>query len=209
MPSPPVTRPPVTSLRDLFRVFGRIGIFSFGGPAAQIALMHRELVDRRGWLDEKTYLSALSFCMLLPGPEAMQLATFAGWRLRGVLGGLIAGLLFVLPGAALIAVLAMLYVSYGAQPVVKAAFIGVQAAVVVIVVQALQKVAKRALKDRAAYVIAALAFLGIFVLGVPFPLIILAAGIYGLLTSPGATGASDPLPAHRGALRTVAIWAGL
>jgi chromate transporter len=126
-----------------------------------------------------------------------------------VAGGLLAGLLFVGPGAALILALAAFYVSFGAQPLVQAAFVGVQAAVVIIVVQALQKVAKRALKDRAAYVIAALAFLGIFVLGVPFPLIIAAAGLYGLLTSPGATGASEPLPAHRDTARTVAIWAGL
>ncbi len=197
------------SWSDMIRVFGRIGLLSFGGPAAQIALMHRVLVDERKWLDEKTYLSSLSFCMLLPGPEAMQQATFAGWRLRGVPGGLLAGLLFVAPGAALILALAALYVSFGAQPLVQAAFVGVQAAVVIIVVQALQKVAKRALKDRAAYVIAALAFLGIFVLGVPFPLIILGAGIYGLITSAGVTGASDPLPAHRDTLRTVAVWGGL
>ncbi len=194
---------------EMFAAFGRIGVLGFGGPAAQIALMHRELVDRRGWLDEKTYLSALSFCMLLPGPEAMQLATFSGWRLRGVAGGVLAGLLFVLPGAALILALAILYISYGTQPAVQAAFTGIQAAVVIIVVQALQKVAKRALTGRAAWVIAALAFLGLFVLAVPFPLIILAAAIYGLITSPGLTEPSVPLPTHGATLRTIAIWGGL
>lgn len=197
------------SWSEMFQVFGRIGLLSFGGPAAHIALMHRELVDRRGWMDEKSFLSSLSFCMLLPGPEAMQLATFSGWRLRGVAGGLLAGLLFVLPGAMLILALASLYVSYGTQPIVQAAFTGIQAAVVVIVVQALHKLSKRALTAQAAWVIAALAFVGIFVLGLPFPLIIAAAGLYGLLTSSGVAGQPVPLPAHRETLRTVAIWGGL
>ncbi|MBR9841874.1 MAG: chromate transporter, partial [Rhodobacteraceae bacterium] len=98
---------------DLFRVFGRIGLLSFGGPAAQISLMHKELVDDRPWLTEKQFLGALSFCMLLPGPEAMQLATYSGWRLRGVAGGLIGGGLFVLPGALTIALLGALYIAYG------------------------------------------------------------------------------------------------
>ncbi len=125
------------SYRELFRIFGHIGLLSFGGPAAQIALMHRELVDRTGWLDEATFLRALSFTMLLPGPEAMQLATYAGWRLRGVPGGLLAGLLFVLPGAVVIFALAHAYVALGDLPLVHALFLGVKAAVVVIVIEAL------------------------------------------------------------------------
>ena len=134
------------SLRLLFAVFLRIGLLSFGGPAAQIALMHRVLVDERKWLNEQQFLNALSFCMLLPGPEAMQLATYCGWRLRGVSGGLIAGLLFVLPGAAVIFALALVYVTYGDMPVVSTFFLGVQAVAVVIVVDALLKVSRRALR---------------------------------------------------------------
>ena len=111
------------SWAEMTRVFGRIGLLSFGGPAAQIALMHRELVEVRNWLSEAAYLRALSLCMLLPGPEAMQLATYAGWRMRGVAGGLLAGLLFVLPGAAVIAVLALGYALYGQLPLVQAAFL--------------------------------------------------------------------------------------
>ena len=169
------------SLSDLTRTFARIGVLSFGGPAAQIALMHRILVDDRKWLTEKDYLGALSFCMLLPGPEAMQLATWAGWRLRGTLGGLIAGLLFVLPGAAVIFALALLYVTYGDLPLVGTLFLGVQAVAVVIVVEALQKVSKRALHGVAHWVLAGLAFVAIFFFAVPFPVIVLAAGLYGAL----------------------------
>ena len=127
------------SISDFIRVFGRIGMLSFGGPAAQIALMHKELVDERAWISEQRFLSALSFCMLLPGPEAMQLATFSGWRLRGVAGGVIAGGLFVLPGACVITALAVIYAYFGTLPLVQSAFLGVKAAVVVIVAQALLK----------------------------------------------------------------------
>ena len=169
------------STAQLFWVFLKIGFLSFGGPAAQIALMHRMLVDERDWLTEKQFLNALSFCMLLPGPEAMQLATYAGWRLHGVLGGLIAGLLFVLPGAALIFVLALLYVTYGDLPLVGTLFLGVQAVAVVIVIEALLKVSKRALHGVAHWVLAGLAFVAIFFFAVPFPVIVLAAGLYGAL----------------------------
>ncbi|UWR24156.1 chromate efflux transporter [Sulfitobacter sp. S190] len=160
-------------------VFGRIGLLSFGGPAAQIALMHRELVDRHRWLDEQTFLRALSLCMLLPGPEAMQLATYAGWRMRGTMGGIVAGALFVLPGAAVIGVLALLYLQYGQLPLVQAAFLGVKAAVVIVVFQALSKVAGKALVGTEGPVIAALSFAVLFVLGLPFPLLILLAGVWG------------------------------
>ncbi|MEL6736902.1 MAG: chromate transporter, partial [Pseudomonadota bacterium] len=135
-----------TSLSDLTRVWARVGVLSFGGPAAQIALMHREIVERHKWLTENQYLNALSFCMLLPGPEAMQLATYSGWRTHGVLGGIIAGLLFVLPGAFVMLALATVYMLYGAVPLAEALFLGVKAAVVIVVIEALLKVSKRALK---------------------------------------------------------------
>jgi chromate transporter len=201
------------SYAALWRVFGRIGVLSFGGPAGQIALMHRELVEERDWLEEREFLSALSFCMLLPGPEAMQLATYAGWKLRGVPGGLLAGLLFVLPGAAVVLALSALYAAFGAVPLVQALFLGVQAAVVVIVVEALLKVSRRALKGPGAWAIAAAAFVAIFAIGVPFPLIVLAAALAGaalLPPAPPAADAAPQVPASAAAtLRTVAIWGAL
>ena len=115
------------TLAEATRVWWKIGILSFGGPAAQIALMHRSVVEEKGWLTEGQYLNALGFCMLLPGPEAMQLATYAGWRLRGTLGGLVAGLLFVLPGALVITLLGLIYVAFGQLPLVEAAFLGIKA----------------------------------------------------------------------------------
>lgn len=169
---------------QMWRVFGLIGLLSFGGPAAQIALMHRELVDRRLWLTEAQYLRALSFCMLLPGPEAMQLATYAGWRLRGIPGGLLAGSLFVMPGALVIALLALAYVRFGALPGVQAVFVGVQATVVVIVVAALRKLVLKALQGPVALMIAALSFLALFAFAVPFPLMIVAAGLAGVVGLP-------------------------
>ncbi|WP_162618424.1 chromate transporter, partial [Tritonibacter mobilis] len=164
------------SLSDATRVWWKIGILSFGGPAAQIALMHKEVVEDRSWLSEQQFLNALSFCMLLPGPEAMQLATYAGWRLHGTIGGLIAGLLFVVPGAAVIMALAAIYSIYGNVPLVEALFYGIKAAVLVIVVEALLRVARKALSQKVHWVIAALAFIGIFFLSIPYPLIVLMAG---------------------------------
>ncbi len=196
------------TLGEATRVFLRIGLLSFGGPAAQIALMHRELVDQRGWLNEKQYLAALSFCMLLPGPEAMQLATYAGWKLHGTRGGLIAGLLFVTPGALVVLALSMAYAAYGALPLMQALFLGVQACVVVIVIEALLRVARRALKGRAHWLIAALAFLGIFVLQIPFPVIILAAALYGFATTRGSTTTPPPMQPAR-TLQTLALWLAL
>ncbi|MGR3473412.1 MAG: chromate efflux transporter [Sulfitobacter sp.] len=194
---------------EMFRVFGRIGLMSFGGPAAQIAVMHRELVEDRPWLSEQTYLRALSLCMLLPGPEAMQLATYAGWRLRGVAGGLLGGLLFVVPGAAFIAVLALLYGWYGRLPLVQTAFLGIKAAVIIVVFQALLKVSSKALHGRLGWALAFGSFIGIFVLGLPFPLIILLAGAIGMLTkSPTAVAEPANLPPAR-SLRTLLIWGGL
>ncbi|MBU3031132.1 chromate efflux transporter [Paracoccus marinaquae] len=167
------------TLAEATRVWWKIGILSFGGPAAQIALTHKEVVENRSWLSEQQFLNALSFCMLLPGPEAMQLATYAGWRLHGTLGGLIAGLLFVLPGAAVIMLLATIYSIYGDVPLVEALFYGIKAAVLVIVVEALLRVAKKALSQRAHWLIAALAFIGIFFLSIPYPLIVLMTGLFG------------------------------
>lgn len=195
------------SLRDLIRIFGRIGLLSFGGPAAQISLMHQELVDRHRWLDEETYLRALSLCMLLPGPEAMQLATYAGWKLRGVTGGIIAGSLFVLPGAAVIAVLVGFYAAFGELPLVQAGFLGVKATVIVIVLQAVHKLARKTLGGTESRWIAGLAFLSIFALNLPFPLIILTAAIWGYATCKGISARSTaPEPAKARPLRTAAIW---
>ncbi len=198
------------SFRQIVSVFGKIGLLSFGGPAAQIALMHRVLVDERRWLDERRFLSALSFCMLLPGPEAMQLATYAGWRLHGVKGGLAAGLLFVLPGALLVLALSILYGAYGQTPTVAALFVGVKAAVLAIVLQALVRVANRAIKGRLDWTVAAAAFVAIFFFNLPFPLVIAAAAAAGyfLRTNEAAAPSSQavtPVPLAQ-VLRTLAIW---
>ncbi len=197
------------SLSDLTRTFARIGLLSFGGPAAQIALMHREIVDERGWIAEKDYLSALSFCMLLPGPEAMQLATWIGWRSHGTLGGLIAGGLFVLPGAVVVLALSAIYAVFGDLPLVTAAFLGVQAAVVAIVIEALLRVSRRALKGRVERWIALAAFAALFALGLPFPLVILGAGLVGalVLTKVARGGATPPAAALGQSLRTALLWA--
>jgi chromate transporter len=195
---------------ELVGVFGRIGILSFGGPAAQIALMHRVLVDERKWLDEDTYLHALNFCMLLPGPEAMQLATYAGWRLHGVRGGLAAGLLFVLPGAAVVLGLSMLYAAVGDLPLVEALFLGIKAAVLVIVVEALIRVARRALKRPEHWLIAAASFAALFLFATPFPLVIIAAAVVGalLLRQGAAIPSAAAAPARVRLADTVATIAG-
>ena len=207
----PAHAPPTPPFRQILFVFGKIGLLSFGGPAAQIALMHRVLVDELRWLDERRFLSALSFCMLLPGPEAMQLATYSGWRLHGVKGGLAAGLLFVAPGALLVLALSMLYGAYGQTPAVAALFVGVKAAVLAIVLQALVRVANRALKGRLDWVVAIAAFVAIFFFDVPFPLVIVAAAAAGYFlraaeqrcSRRGAAAASVPLTQT---LRTLAVW---
>ena len=199
------------TLPEMTHVFARIGVLSFGGPAAQIALMHRELVEERGWVSEKDYLSALSFCMLLPGPEAMQLATWTGWRMHGTKGGLIAGLLFVLPGAAVVLALSMIYAAFGNLPLIAALFTGVQAAVVAIVIEALLRVSKRALKGRIHWIIAGAAFLGLFALNIPFPVIIIAAALFGAFTAKATpvTAAPSVQQPAAGTLSTLAIWGAL
>ena len=178
------------SMTEFFRTFGRIGLLSFGGPAAQISLMQSELVDRHKWVARPDFLRALSFCMLLPGPEAMQLATFAGWRLKGLLGGFIAGLLFVLPGAAVILALAFLYLNYGSVGAIAHGFAGIQAAVIVIVIGALIKLSQKALNGPLDYALAAASFVAIFAIGLPFPLVILAAAVVGFITT--RAGADQP-----------------
>lgn len=197
------------SLSEATRVWWILGVLSFGGPAAQIALMHQKVVEENKWLSEKQFLNALSFCMLLPGPEAMQLATYAGWRLHGVIGGLIAGLLFVLPGAAIIMVLAWIYSLYGDVPFVSALFYGIKAAVLVIVVQALLRVAKKALTEKIHWIIALLAFFGIFFLTIPYPFIVLASGLFGwFLASNDAPDLSQTVEriSFTNTLATIVIW---
>jgi chromate transporter len=197
------------SYGDLFRVFGRIGLLSFGGPAAQIALMHAELVDRRKWLKENQFLGALSFCMLLPGPEAMQLAIYAGWRLRGTISGLIAGGLFVLPGAVVIFALSMGYAAYGQVPVIKALFLGIKAAVVIIVLQALLSLARRALTSWDSWALAGLGFVAMFFLAVPFPAIIVIAAMWGFWarqSEPECQHELHPTIHYFKTLKTVSVW---
>ena len=197
------------SRTEAFKVWLRIGLLSFGGPAAQIALMHREVVDKKGWLSEQQYLNALSFCMLLPGPEAMQLATYVGWRLHGTLGGLLAGLLFVLPGAMVVLALATVYALFGEVPLVTTLFLGVKAAVIIIVIEALLKVSRRALHRAEHWVIAALAFIGIFFLALPFPLIILVAAIFGAIRGSTHDVAEVPIQVNISfgrSLSTAIIW---
>ena len=189
---------------ELTRVFGRIGCLSFGGPAAQIALMQKELVEDRTLLSQSDFLKALSFCMMLPGPEAMQLATYAGWKLRGVAGGLIAGGLFVIPGALLIAGLAFLYASFGTLPLVQAAFVGIKAAVIIIVVQAILRLLGKALGRTDHRIIAALAFFALFLFNLPFPLVIALAAAYGAWACTDAPSTPTALP-WRASLAPIAV----
>ncbi|AMY69110.1 chromate efflux transporter [Frigidibacter mobilis] len=203
----------MSALPEIARTFLKLGLVSFGGPAAHIALMHRVLVDERRWLTEAEFLRALSLCMLLPGPEATQLATWAGWRRGGVAGGAIAGALFVLPGAAVILVLAAGYVAFGQAPAVAALFLGVKAAVVAIVLQALLRVGRRALTGRAQRLVALAAFLGIFALGLPFPLILALAAVWGALfvrvaLEPAPAPVAAPRPTGGAVLACLALWAG-
>ena len=168
------------TFQEAFRVWFRIGCLSFGGPAGQIALMHREVVDERRWVSDMRFLHALNFCTLLPGPEAMQLATYLGWLMHGVRGGVAAGLLFVLPGAAVMLVLSLIYALLGDVPVISALFLGLKCAVLVLVVEALLRVAKRALHGPVAWATAAAAFVALAAFGLPFPVVVLAAGLIGL-----------------------------
>ena len=208
---------PSPSFSQLLRAFWRIGLLSFGGPAGQIALMHRELVEERGWISEDDYLYALNFCHFLPGPEAQQLATWIGWRLHGWRGGLAAGLLFVIPGAVIILALSMLYAVAANLHWFEALFLGVKAAVLAIVLQALFRIAGRALNTRFKQVLAIAAFAALFLLDLPFPVVILGAGILGLaiarvrpnwlaVSATPSKIATGPHP-WRATLQSIVIWA--
>jgi chromate transporter len=169
--------------REALWVWLKIGCLGFGGPAGQIALMHRVIVEEKKWVDEQRYLHALNFCMLLPGPEAQKLATYVGWLLHGVRGGLAAGILFVLPGALVMLGVSFLYVLGQGVPVVEGALFGIKAAVLVIVVEALLRIGRRALRSGLLVALAAAAFVGIFFLDLPFPLIVAGAAVIGFFTT--------------------------
>lgn len=228
-----VEPPAAPTFTEATKVWAKIGLLSFGGPAGQIALMHKELVEDRRWIGEQRFLHALNYCMLLPGPEAQQLAIYVGWLLHRTVGGLVAGILFVIPGALVMLALSSLYVLYGDMPLVAALFFGVKAAVLAIVIEAVIRIGRRALKNRVMVSIAVAAFVAIYALNVPFPLIVLFAGLtgwlgdriaHGLFSGPahGKDGVADfkgavDLMFERGELthvrpttwhapRTVAIW---
>ena len=166
---------------EAFRVWLRIALLSFGGPAGQIALMHRVLVDEKKWISESRFLHALNYCMLLPGPEAQQLATYVGWLFHKTWGGLVAGILFILPGAIVILALSVLYAGFNDLSIVQAVFFGIKAAVLAVVVEAVLRIGKRALTNRVMYAIAAAAFIAIFFFAAPFPVIVIAAALFGYI----------------------------
>ncbi len=201
---------PVT-FRDALRFWAKLGCISFGGPAAQIALMHEELVVRRRWLAADRFDHALSFCMLLPGPEAQQLATYSGWLLHGTRGGLAAGLLFVLPSALLLFLLSLAYAMWGSLPAVEGALWGGKAVVLALVLEAVVRVGKRALRQRVHAAFAVAAFVAIFVFAVPFPVVVLTAAIVGiwLRTGPAAPTAPSPPAQPMRTLRVLAVGASL
>lgn len=199
------------SIGELTSASFKIGMLSFGGPAAQIAMMHRVFVEEKKWIDEPRYLHALNYCMLLPGPEAQQLATYVGWLLHGVKGGLIAGALFVLPGALVVLALSWLYLAHGSAPLVDAAFFGVRAAVVAFVLEALMRISRRALKSRADYGIAIACFAALTLFAAPFPLIIIVAALIGAFVLKRAlpsdvTVAPTAQPSTALSLRAAALW---
>ena len=195
------TTPPIRpTLRDALPVWLKIGLLSFGGPAGQIALMHQELVDRRRWITDRHFLHALNYCMLLPGPEAQQLAIYLGWLMHRTLGGIIAGALFVIPGAALILAASFAYVYFGSLPWMTALFYGLKASVLALVAAALIRIGSRVLTKPLAWCIALGSFVGIFFLNIPFPLIILAAILVGAaihLRSPVTSTHTQPVVTPR------------
>ena len=191
---------------EAFRTWLKIGCLGFGGPAGQIALMHRIIVDEKKWVEEQRYLHALNFCMLLPGPEAQKLATYVGWLLHGIRGGLTAGILFVLPGALVMLAISLLYVLGRGIPVIDGALFGIKAAVLVIVVEALLRIGRRALKSRTLVGIAAAAFVGIFFFDVPFPIIVLAAASVGyFMAQPRAAAPAEKIPGRWRQATTAAL----
>ena len=172
--------PPV-SLREAFGFWLKLGFVSFGGPAGQISLMHLELVEKRRWISERRFLHALNYCMLLPGPEAQQLATYIGWLMHRTPGGILAGVLFVLPSLAILIALSWLYIAFGEAPLVAGLFYGIKPAVTAIVVQAAHRIGSRALKNNVLWAIAAASFVAIFALDLPFPAIVAAAALTGYI----------------------------
>jgi chromate transporter len=192
------------------KVWARIGILSFGGPAGQIALLHEDVVEKRQWLTEAEFLRALNFCMLLPGPEAMQLATYCGWKLHGQKGGLAAGLLFVLPGACIMLMLSLLYAHFGKLPLVEALFWGVKAAVVAIVFEALLKIARRALKRHIDWLLAGLAFVALFGFGLPFVAVVAAAAVFGFVANNKTSQILNiSRPSTLQTLKSIVLWASI
>ena len=177
--------------REAVRVWTRVAMLSFGGPAGQIAVMHRILVEEKRWISEERFLHALNYCMLLPGPEAQQLATYVGWLMHRTRGGLLAGGLFIVPGIVAIMALSWLYAAFGKLGPVAALFFGLKAAVLAVVLEAVVRIGRRALKNRVMVVLAVLAFVGIFFLNVPFPAIVLGAGLIGYLGARGGSTAFD------------------
>lgn len=213
MPGPPDSvknEAPAPTLAELTLASLKIGCLGFGGPAGQIALMHRIFVEEKKWIDEARYLHALNYCMLLPGPEAQQLATYVGWLLHGVRGGAIAGLLFVLPGALLVFALSWAYVVYGATPAVAALFVGVKAAVIGFILDALVRIGRRAIASYGDAAAALAAFAALYLFGAPFPLVILAALALGAVSArrPAAaeTHETQHAPSSPHAMRAAALW---
>ena len=194
--------PQLPSLPEATRTWARVAALSFGGPAGQIAVMHRILVDEKKWISEDRFLHALNFCMLLPGPEAQQLATYIGWLMHGLRGGLIAGGLFILPGAVSILILSLIYAEYQQTVAVQALFFGLKPAVLAIVFEAVLRIGKRVLKNNLMYGIAAASFVAIFFFSVPFPVIVLAAGIIGYIGGKVAPDRFVVLKGHGGSSST-------
>lgn len=203
------------SIADVTRVSVKVGLLSFGGPAAQISVMHQEFVENRKWMSEERFLHALNYCMLLPGPEAQQLATYCGWLNGRTLGGMIAGLLFILPGAFTMGLVSYIYAAYGDTSFLSAVFYGIKAGVLAIVLQALMRIGSKALKTRLAWLICTGSFCALFFFSIPFPFIIIGAGLVGLgfgTASPmtGADGRSEnDSPSLRKTLRTLVIGTAL
>jgi chromate transporter len=181
LPAQPDAPPQTVSFREAVLFWLKLGFISFGGPAGQIAIMHSELVERRRWISEGRFLHALNYCMVLPGPEAQQLATYIGWLLHGAWGGIVAGALFVLPSLVILIALSWIYIAFGDVPVVAGLFYGIKPAVTAIVLQAAHRIGSRALKNPLLWMIAGAAFVAIFALNVPFPAIVAGAALIGYL----------------------------
>jgi len=204
----PPSGPLAIPFREALRFWVRLGFISFGGPVGQIAIMHREIVERRRWISEDQFLHALNFCMLLPGPEAQQLATYIGWLLHRVRGGLVAGVLFVAPSVFILLGLSYIYAMYGSVRAVAGVLAGCKPVVVALVLEAVLRIGRRTLTGRIYVLIAACAFLGIFFFHVPFPIIVLAAGLCGLLhvqIQPVKIPATSPAPDAEQAARDAAV----